>query len=174
MYQHSLHHIKSRNLKGFTLIELVVTIAVAGVLSVVIASIMSVAIDSYNLFNAHATMSRESQDAVRVMADKIGMAIPSTISQKTNRQFRFTATNGENVRFQFRNGTKEFRYRIAGSSWRELMHNMTNFRFFYLKDDGSTWLSGDLLTDIQRINVTFGLSFLGETQNYSASFTIRN
>ena len=134
MYLHFLHHIKKSYSKGFTLIELVVTIAVAGVLSVVIASIMTVGIDSYNLFNAHATMSRESQDAVRVMADKIGMAIPSTISQKTNRQFRFTATNGENVRFQFRNGTKEFRYRIAGSSWRELMHNMTNFSFFYLID----------------------------------------
>ncbi len=174
MYQHSLRHIKKSNSKGFTLIELVVTISVAGVLSVVIASIMSVAIDSYNLFNAHATMSRESQDAVRVMSEKIGMAIPSTISEKTTQQFRFTCTNGQQIRFEFRTAENDFRYRLNSNSWRVMIHNLTGFTFSYLKDDGSAWLTGDPLDDIQRINLVFGLSYLGETQNYSASFTIRN
>ena len=174
MYQHFLHPINKNSSKGFTLIELVVTIALAGVLSVVVASIMSIALDSYNLFNAHATMCRESQDAVRVLSDKIGMAIPSNIAQHTNRQLRFDATNGENIHFQYNNGQKFFRYRIQGSSWRELIHNMTGFSFSYLKEDGSNWNNGDPVAEIKRVNVTFGLSYLGETQNYSASFTIRN
>jgi prepilin-type N-terminal cleavage/methylation domain-containing protein len=159
---------------GFTLMELAVTIAITGILTAVVAGILTITIDSYNLFNAHSTMSRESQDAFRIMSDKIGMAMPGTITTSTSRQFRFFATNGEEIRFQFRNGPKIFRYRIIGSPWRELIHNMTNFTFSYFKHDGTGWVVSDPVDEINRVTVSFGLSYLGETQNHSFNFTIRN
>lgn len=159
---------------GFTLMELTVTIAITGILTAVVAGIMTIGIDSYNLFNAHSTMARESQDAFRVMSDKISMAIPSTVTAHTARHFRFFTTNGEQIRLQFRNGPKIFRYRIIGSPWRELIHNMTSFSFSYFKHDGSAWNTSDPVDEINRVTVTFAMSVLGEAENYTYNFTIRN
>lgn len=159
---------------GFTLIELVVSITIMGILSLVAAAIISIGIDSYNLFTSHSTMAREAQNTMRIMKEKIPMANPVTIMNATNRRFRFTTTSGQLVDFRFRNGHSDLRYNITGSQDREILHNITSFDFDYAKSDGSVWQSSDPVAEINRVMVNFSLSMLGESENYSFYFTIRN
>lgn len=176
MLNHSLHHIRKINSRGFTLIELVVTIAVTGILSVVAAAIMSIGIDSYNLFTSHAIMQRESQNLIRLMNEHIPMCIPNSIAASNGNHFRFSTTRGQTIRFQHRNAHDLIRFRIIGSPWRTIVNNVTASSFSYQREDGTAWSggAGHPVEDIKRLTVNFSLSYLGETENYTANFTIRN
>lgn len=174
MFQHFLHHIRIKNSKGFTLIELVVTIAITGILSIVAAAIISIGIDSYNLFSTHATMARETQNTVKFLHDKISMAIPSSISSSTSSQFSFVTTSAEVIQIQYRSGDSDLRLKINSNPWREILHNINSYSFSYAKSDDSSWSGSDPVSEINRINVSYNLNLFGESENYAFNFTIRN
>ena len=175
MLQHFLHHIRIKNSKGFTLIELVVTIAITGILSIVTAAIISIGVDSYNLFSTHATMARETQNTVKFLHDKISMALPSSISSATSSQFSFVTTSAEVIQIQYRSGDSDLRLKIDSNPWREILHNITSFSFSYAQSDNSSWNNPpDPVSEINRINVSYNLNLIGESENYAFNFTIRN
>ncbi len=163
-----------KNGRGFTLIELVISITILGIISIVIVSILTVGVDSYNLFTSHSTMSRETQNLMRIMSDKIPMAIPGTIATATASGFIFNNTNGETIEFEYRSGQADLRYKLNSGSFREILNNITAFVFSYAKSDGTSWVITDPVDEIIRVNVNFNLSMLGEIETYSFNFTIRN
>lgn len=174
MFQHYLHHIKMKNSKGITLIELVVTIAITGILTVVAAGIINIGVDSYNLFSTHATMARESQNTVKILHDKISMAIPNSITSSSSSQFDFVTTSAEVIQIEYRSGDSDLRYKINSNPWKEILHNITSYSFSYAKSDNSAWIVSDPVSEINRINVSYNLILLGESENYAFNFTIRN
>ncbi len=163
-----------KNVKGFTLIELVVSITIMGILSVVAAAVITIGIDSYNLFTAHSTMSRESQNTMRFMHDKISMANPGTISHSTSSRFSFVTTTGQNVDFEYNSGNSDITYNVTGSPEREILHNITSITFSYAKSDGTVWTSSDPVDEINRVTINYNITMLGESETYSFNFTIRN
>jgi len=159
---------------GFTLIELVVSITIMGILSVVAVAIINVGIDSYNLYTAKSTMGREAQNTMRYMHDTISMADPATISYSTSARFRFVTTSGDLVYFRYRSAYSDMVYITTGSSSRRILHNITAFTFTYAKSDGTAWVATDPVDEINRITVNYNLSMLGQSENYTYNFTIRN
>ena len=166
--------VKSKNKNGFTLIELVMTITIIGILSVVAGGIINIGANSFIFVTTHSVLTRGAQDAISILHEYILNANPSGINRANNNRFYYINMNGEEIQFQYRRRRGELRYRVVGqSNWRRILNNIprNEFSFSYFTSDGSSWNNND---ELKRVRIEFTLSLADENESYQTEIYIRN
>lgn len=165
---------KYKNKNGFTLIELVMTITIIGILSLVASGILHIGITSFIFVSTHSALTRKAQDAINILFENILNADPEGINRAQRNRFYFFNMNGEEIQFQYDRRRGYLRYRVVGqSNWREILNNISRneFSFFYFNIDGSSWNNKEKL---KRVGIKFTLSLAEENETYQAEIYIRN
>lgn len=166
--------VMKNNSKGFTLIELVISITIMSIITVMTASLISLGVESYTFYNSRLSMTRNAQDTMRIMLSKITMAVPSTITYANSGRLRFTTSDNELIDFNYNSSNNTLEYDNSDFTDRQILQYITSFSFAYGNSDGSDWSSGDPVSDIKRVYVSFDLTMQNENKSYDFTFFIRN
>jgi MSHA biogenesis protein MshO len=120
---------------GFTLVEIVITIVLVGILAGLAASILIQGITSYSVEEARVDVHYQARLAMERMAREIRQ-IRSTadITAITNTNLRFTDVNGASVGFTWTSPTLS---RWNGVGTNVLAPNITAFNFNYYQQNGA-------------------------------------
>jgi prepilin-type N-terminal cleavage/methylation domain-containing protein len=159
---------------GFTIMELAVSLSIFGILATIAAGIITIGVDSYNLFVTRTTMAREAQNTLRIMQEKIPLARPDKINKAAKNRFRFITEKGEDVDFEYVKNKSYLRYRIIGQQgWRIIMNDIAKngFQFNYQEADGKNKAKKQ---DIRRVIINFNQDVDGQSASYTYRFFIRN
>jgi prepilin-type N-terminal cleavage/methylation domain-containing protein len=159
---------------GFTLMELAISVTIFGILTLVAAGIINIGIESYDLFLTRATFAREAQNTLRIMLEKIPLAIPSDIKKAQGRRLQFITIKEQEVEFQYVQKDSILRYRVIGEQdWRVILNNIAKkgFEFNYYESDGKKTGKGE---DVRLVEATINLEKDDQSANYTYKFFIRN
>ena len=172
------HSKKSRNIAGsciagFTLIELMIALAVASIVSAAIYSVYTGLIRSYTTQNVAADIQQNVRAGIDYMAEDIMMAglnpakaIGFGFVEASATKVRFTldrnlngsvdVTDSEQITFTYDAGTRRLNhilYEGTGSQDQEIFFdNVQNLTFTYLDDTGAVTAT---LADIRMVVITF-------------------
>lgn len=124
--------------QGFSLFEMVIAIAIIGVLSFVTYGVIALNANTYNMVHANTTLRWDMRKAMQLIQADVQMMDVSTIQSmngagKTSNQLRFSTMDGDNIRYQWQ-GTK-LRRRVNGGAWLELTDALEKKPFRYLDVD---------------------------------------
>lgn len=97
-----------RNNKGFTLIELIVVLGLAGIVISVVMSFFIANYKSYETINTESEVQYQSQYIINFMTNKILEA--KSYEGKTGNQFKFKYTDGKEATFEKDNKTIKYTY----------------------------------------------------------------
>ena len=163
-----------RKCRGFTLIELVISITIMAILTVITAGMITLGTESYIFYHSRLSMTRYAQDTMRIMHSKISMAVPSTITNAASNRLQFSTSDNELIDFYFNSDNGTLEYDDQNFTDREILQNISSFSFSYAKSDGNDWFSGDPVNEIKRVYLDFNLEMQNEAKTYSFTFFIRN
>ena len=146
--------------KGFTLVELVLTIALIAIVAGVIAPVLVGGLRSYVMISSQKAALAQVRLAMERMSAEIRL-IPDTdsIDTWTSTQFQFDIPSESNVRYRLQSGDLQ-----RGST--DLASNVSNLNFTYLNSGGNPAAAKE---DIYRIGVEMTLDAAGG----QGSITIR-
>lgn len=149
---------------GFTLIELVITIVIAGIISVVIGRIL---FQSYQTFQTAEDISETDLQgllAINRIADDIHTIRSSAaISTIQSNQFVFTDVNGNSVQYQVSSGSLLRNSQALASS-------VASFNMSYYNKDGSTTASPQA---VRFITIALSFTHRNLTQSFSTGVATR-
>jgi prepilin-type N-terminal cleavage/methylation domain-containing protein len=123
--------------KGFTLVEIVITIVLVGILAGIAASILGRGIQSYSIEQVRVDVYYQARLAMERMAREIRLirrANAADITAMTNTNLRFTDVNGAGVGFTWTSPTLS---RWNGVGTNVLAQNITAFNFNYYQQNGA-------------------------------------
>jgi prepilin-type N-terminal cleavage/methylation domain-containing protein len=160
--------------KGFTLIELVISITIMAILTAITAGLITLGVNSFIFYYSRLTMTRNAQDTMRIMHSKISMAVPSTITNAGATRLRFTTSDNELIDFSYNSTNHTLEYDDSNFNNKQILQDITDFAFSYEKSDAATWVSGDPVSDLKRVHVSFDLTRQNESKTYNFLFFIRN
>ena len=164
----------NKNKNGFTLIELVITITIMGILSLVASGILIIGTDSFIFICTHSLSTREVQDAFNILHDNIINANSNSINTARNNRFYFINMNGDEVQFQYDRRNGYLRYRVVGQNdWHEILKNIqrNKFSFSYYTSNGSYWNNSEAL---KRVSIEVTLDLPDGNASYQKNIYIRN
>ena len=130
--------IRTPHPNGFTLVEIVITIVLVGILAGIAAMIILQGIRSYSDEQARSNVHYQARLAMERMAREIRQ-IRSTadIPTMAGTTLRYVDVNGVQTGFQL-TGTDIERTEDNGSTWQILATGTTAFNFNYFRQDGVT------------------------------------
>jgi prepilin-type N-terminal cleavage/methylation domain-containing protein len=172
------HSNKSRNvagssIAGFTLIELMIALAISSIVSAAIYSVYTGLIRSYTVQNVAADIQQNVRAGIDYMAEDIMMAglnpakgIGFGFVEASSTKLRFTLdrnlngsvdeTDSEQITFAYDAGTRRLNhilYEGTGSQDQEIFFdNVQNLTFTYLDESGAVTAT---LADIRMVDIAF-------------------
>jgi prepilin-type N-terminal cleavage/methylation domain-containing protein len=151
----------TRNLhsKGFTLIEIVMSIVLVGILAGVASMIIMQGARSYSAGQSRGEAHQQARFAMDRMAREIRLIRSRTIADipvMNPTDLRFTDINGTDVRFQLDGSNNIQRSQNGGVTWNVLASGISALTINYFQQDGVTvaiatnlWFIDITLTDTQ-------------------------
>ncbi len=130
--------IRTPHPNGFTLIEIVITIVLVGILAGIAALIILQGVESYSVEEVRSNVHYQARLAMERMAREIRLirrASVVDITTMTDTNLRFTDVNGANAGFTWTSPTLS---RWNGIGTAVLAPNITAFDFNYYRQDGVT------------------------------------
>lgn len=128
--------VRTLNPKGFTLIEIVITIVIIGILAGLAAVIILQGVRAYSTEQSRSDVHYQARLAMERMAREIRIIrSPAAITVSTATNLRFTDVNGAVLGFQWINPTV---YRWNGAGNDVLATGVNPFSFNYFRNDGVT------------------------------------
>ncbi len=155
--------------KGMTLVELVMVIALTGMLAGFVANILYYEINAYEIVTSRGQAGKNGRFALQLMSREIRQVVSAdSIFQASADSLRFADINGLTINYKhtspklFRNGDP-------------LADNVTAFQMTYLNDNG-TQLSHPIadLTTIRTISLELTTTFGSQSVQTQISVTPRN
>ncbi|MBI5203853.1 MAG: type II secretion system protein [Nitrospirae bacterium] len=151
------------NKKGFTIIELVITMVLIGIIAYIVATALSTGITAYFTTD----FRKEALDQTRIAMERMTREIRNLrdsddVATGTSSQFNFTDVSGTNIDFSYSNPN-------ITRDGATLATNITSFSFSYIRADGAsnpTFVDSDPddpAIDTKRIRITFTATISGET-----------
>jgi prepilin-type N-terminal cleavage/methylation domain-containing protein len=131
---------RTLNSKGFTLIEIVITIVLISILSGVAALIILQGVRSYSAEGSRSNMHYQARLAVERMAREIRLVRSQTAADITTMNptlIRYTDISGKQMGFRLNAGNIE-RTQDNAATWETLATGVTALAFTYLRQDGVT------------------------------------
>lgn len=168
--------IDKKNSKGFTLIEIVITIVIVGIISGIAAVIIAQGVRSYSDEQDRSDMRYRAGLALERMSREIRMirsASAADIPIMTGSILRYTDINGAAMGFRLNAGAIE-RTEDNGATWNPLATNITapgGNLFTYLDSAGSVTGSQASLWFVQ---IEFTATQGAETETFRSSVHPRN
>lgn len=168
--------IDKKNSKGFTLIEIIITIVIVGIISGIAAVIIAQGVRSYTDEQGRSDMRYRAELALERMSREIRMirsASAADIPTMTGSTLRYTDINGAAMGFRLNGGAIE-RTEDNGATWNPLATNVTapwGNLFTYLDSAGSVTGSQASLWFVQ---IEFTVTQGTETETFRSSVHPRN
>lgn len=149
---------------GFTLIELVMTMALIGIIAFVVANSMSAGFKAYFTTDFRNEALNQARIAMERMSKEIRNVRSRTdIGTANAAQFCFINTDGARISFRFSANTiiREEPAACPGIAGNTLAGNITSFTFAYLQSNGSADPAPP--TNTKRIRITFTSTISSES-----------
>jgi len=162
------------NKNGFTLIEMVISFTIIGILSAVASSILVIGINGFIFMSSHAVLTREVQNSFNILHDNILNATPDGVNTAKSDRFYFVNKDGDEAQFQYDKNNGFLRYRIVGkNNWHEILNNIqkNKFTFTYYTADGSSWNNSEIL---KRVRIEFTVNLNDGNKSFETEIFIRN
>jgi len=157
----------STKIAGFTMVEMVASLAILGVLAAVTAPVLSGGIRNY--FQA-VEMTKEDGSArlalERMLRDLRWIKSTADLSTMTSSQITFVDAGGKTVSFIY-DGTAKTLSRQQGGNTNVLADNVTSFTLSYLATDGQS--TAAVASQVLYVTVQMTISTSGN-QPYSAQY----
>lgn len=154
---------KFRTHKGFTLIELVITMTLIGIIAYIVAIALSTGIKAYFTTD----FRKEALDQTRIAMERMTREIRNLrdsddVGASSGTQFCFTDTEGTQINYSYSGSDiKRDTGNCAPGSGATLSTNITSFSFSYIRANGTSDAGfvdtdpDDPATDTKRIRITF-------------------
>lgn len=165
---------KHRFLAGFTLFELIMSIAIMGVVTVWIGMLLLQIVENFNIIENRQNIAMQGKITMDWMVNDIREISVSgsdlSLSNADLNKVSFTSVSGEPISYEFISG-------LILRSNKTLCENVSNLVFTYWDVDNIAIPSPVSLINIDRIHhvvVNLSLSRAGEAYNLESWITLRN
>lgn len=160
--------------KGFSLFEMVIAIAIVGILSFVTYGVIALNANTYNMIHSNTTLRWDMRKAMQLIQTDVHMMDIPTIQAmngagKTSNQIRFDTMSGDNIRYQW-HGNK-LRRRVNGGAWLELTDELEKKPFRYLDVDLNPTANQN---DVAFVQVNLSRTVDGQNFTLTERFYVRN
>jgi prepilin-type N-terminal cleavage/methylation domain-containing protein len=164
--------------RGFTLIELIITMAVIGIIAGVGAPMLVLLFDSFQYSLYGKDLTERGEVALRRMDREIRRLRNSTsVLTANSTTYQFVDVDGSTIQYQYDAANDEIE-RTAGANTDVLSANVTSFTLTYLGDDRATTIATPTVnpnaTDIKFVRIDMTLSERGNTFNYRLDIKLQN
>lgn len=147
------------NIKGFTLVEIILTIVIVGIIAGVTAKILMSGLDTYSFVVNRKDITQQARVSMDRMVSELMLIDTSDINLMQNTIFAFDDRDGTPTSFGLTTYQGEpILVRGDGYNMRPLAHSVGFIDFDYLKPDGS---STTVVGDVRRINIELSLDAYG-------------
>lgn len=152
--------------KGFTLIELVMTMVLIGIIAFVVANSMSTGFKAYFTTDFRNEALNQARIAMERMTREIRNVRSRTdVPTGTNNQFCFTDINGTRISFRYDGSANILRGEggagCPGATENTLSTNINSFSFSYIRPDGTVDAAFSAV-NTKRIRLTLTATISGE------------
>ena len=154
-----------KNQKGFSLLELVLVIAILAVVSGILARFLINGMDIYSFVDDRKSLIRESRRAIYFMNRDFRQVISQGVTTATATEILYTNYDNDQISYQYANNE------IARNG-NTLSVDVSAFQFRYLRADGGYMtlpVTGDSLDFIWNIESEFTV----DDGEYSRRFVVR-
>jgi len=139
----------SKREQGFTLIEIVVTIVITGIIAYIFLNFFSLGTDSYTLIETRSDVLQDERIVLDRMVREIRQAATITITSATDISFTWDdSSNGVNDTYRYYLSGTDLRQTINGASDTLILDNVSSLSF---------------TGDTNRITITFTVSRDGQS-----------
>ena len=157
--------------RGFSLVELIVSLVIAGILAVALTTIVVTAVDGYIFSQETADMSQKGQLALARM--RLELLNATSISTATADKIAFSNPDGS---YELERTGSIITLKQASGSPKTLVDTIlsnygTDQLFAYQKEDGSAWSTSDDIAELFDIEIT--LKFAVSTMVFQTSINPR-
>jgi len=127
---------KPHSQKGFSLFEMVIAIAIMGVLSFVTYGVIALNANTYNMVHSNTTLRWDMRKAMQLIQTDVHTMDRTTItamngSGNLSNELHFDNVNGDDIHYE-RQGSGILRRRLNGGAWLQLTDNVGFKPFQYL------------------------------------------
>ena len=155
------------NIRGFTLIEVLVTIVVMAVLFGVGARIVSTTLQSWHMITVRKEMLFKSRMGMNRMVREIRLGDPSRITTFNTTDFQFIDIHNQPIRFQLVGTDLKRNNNLLAAD----LQGGTGLQFTYLDPNGNAATGA---SRIRRVKIRLNLQKGGQTFAYQSEARIRN
>ena len=145
----------SRSQRGFTLIELVVTIVIVGIIAYIFLNFFNLGVDSYKLIETRGDLTQYERVFLNRIVREIHQAATLTITSSTDITFTYD-DNADGI-------NETYRYYLSGSD----LHRTINGGSDLIILDNLSSLS--FTGDTNRVVITFTISIEGQSLTAESS-----
>lgn len=163
---------------GFTLMEMVIVIVLAGILTGVLAPMMAVTNSLVSYFMDRENLREEGEVALaRMTRDLRRVQDNLSIITADAQEFRFEDIDDVDLQYAYSSGTLT-RREGSGGTPRTLIENITSFAFTYMDDDSvvipTPYVGLGNMTELRKIRVEFTLQKNNETVHLTTDISPKN
>jgi prepilin-type N-terminal cleavage/methylation domain-containing protein len=159
------------NQKGFTLIEIIITIIIIGIVSSVAIGIVSICAESISRVSNSSRGQSDLRMVMRIIRSDFQKIKASKIDSDhmDNDELFFKDIDGNDVNYQLTNSALQ--RQVNNNSWQTILTNVQQNPFTYLNQNLSSTTNR---LNVKFINVSLEVNYNGNVKSLNDRFYLRN